>query len=79
MGGVPGECKVEATITKIRAVRLALNGASSGEIAQKLHLKKQYVAALLAYDTMWQNDYADPETIIGSVDCPHPVPTSHVG
>jgi plasmid maintenance system antidote protein VapI len=61
---------VDATILRIRAVRLALNGATTADIAVRLHLKKQYVAALLAYNTMWQRDYASPEEITGSVDCP---------
>jgi hypothetical protein len=38
-------------------------------VARKLDLKKQYVAALLAYNTVWQRDYASPEAIINSVDC----------
>ena len=60
---------VDATILRIRAVRLCLNGATSGEIAQRLNLKKQFVAALLAYNTMWQDDYASPETIC-QIECP---------
>jgi hypothetical protein len=33
-------------------------------------LRKQRVAAFLAYNTMWQPDYASPELIVGAVDCP---------
>lgn len=62
-------------ILEIRAVRLALNGYTTAEVAHKLGLKKQQVAAFLAYNTMWQPDYASPELIIGTVDCP----VCHVG
>jgi hypothetical protein len=61
---------VDSVITEIRALRLALNGYTTAEVAQKLGLKKQQVAAFLAYNTMWQQDYASPEVIIGAVDCP---------
>lgn len=62
---------VDGVITEITAVRLALNGYTSAEVAAKLGLKKQQVAAYLAYNTMWQRDYADPHTIIGAVNCPY--------
>ena len=61
---------VDSVILRIRAVRLAMNGHTVADIAEKLGLRKQYVAALLAYNTIWQKDYASPETIMGSVDCP---------
>jgi hypothetical protein len=56
---------------EIRAVRLALNGYTSAEVAAKLGLKRQFVAALLAWNTMLHSDYASPETIIDAVDCPY--------
>jgi hypothetical protein len=61
---------VNRVILEISAVRLALNGYTAAEVACKLGLKKQQVAAFLAYNTMWQRDYASPELIIGTVDCP---------
>jgi hypothetical protein len=61
---------VDVVILEIRAVRLALNGYTAAEVAEKLGIKKQQVAAFLAYNTMWQSDYASPETIMDSVDCP---------
>jgi hypothetical protein len=61
---------VNRVILEISAVRLALNGNTTAEVARKLHLKKQQVAAFLAYNTMWQPDYASPELIISTVDCP---------
>jgi hypothetical protein len=68
---------VDIVLLEIRAVRLALNGYTCAEVAEKLGLKKQQVAAFLAYNTMWQPDYASPETIMSSVDCP--VCTAKVG
>jgi hypothetical protein len=61
---------VNSVILEISAVRLALNGYTTAEVAQKLGLKKQQVAAFLAFNTMWQADYASPELIISTVDCP---------
>jgi hypothetical protein len=61
---------VDGVILEISAVRLVLNGYTTAEVARKLGLKKQQVAAFLAYNTMWQSDYASPELIIGTVDCP---------
>jgi hypothetical protein len=61
---------VNSVILEISAVRLALNGHTTAEVAQKLGLKKQQVAAFLAFNTMWQSDYASPERIISTVDCP---------
>jgi hypothetical protein len=61
---------VDGVILEISAVRLALNGHTTAEVARKLGLRKQQVAAFLAYNTMWQADYASPERIIGTVDCP---------
>jgi plasmid maintenance system antidote protein VapI len=45
---------VDRVILEISAVRLALNGYTTAEVARKLGLKKQQVAAFLAYNTMWQ-------------------------
>jgi hypothetical protein len=61
---------VDGVILEISAVRLALNGYTTAEVARKLGLNKQQVAAFLAYNTMWQPDYASPELIIDTVDCP---------
>lgn len=61
---------VDSVILEISAVRFALNGYSTAEVARKLGLKKQQVAAFLAYNTMWQPDYASPDLIVGTVDCP---------
>lgn len=61
---------VNHVILEISAVRLALNGYTTAQVAHKLGLKKQQVAAFLAFNTMWQSDYASPELIIGTVDCP---------
>jgi hypothetical protein len=61
---------VDSVILEISAVRLALNGYKTSEVALKLGLKKQQVAAFLAYNTMWQSDYASPELIVNTVDCP---------
>ena len=61
---------VDSVILEISAVRLALNGYKTSEVALKLGLKKQQVAAFLAYNTMWQPDYASPELIVGTVNCP---------
>ena len=61
---------VDSVIREISAVRLALNGYTTAEVARKLGLKKHQVAAFLAYNTMWQPDYASPELIVGIVDCP---------
>jgi hypothetical protein len=61
---------VDRVILEISAVRLALNGYTTAEVARKLGLKKQQVAAFLAYNTMWQSDYASPGLIIDTVDCP---------
>jgi len=61
---------VDSVILEISAVRLALNGYTTAEVARKLGLKKQRVAAFLAYNTMWQPDYASPGLIVGTVDCP---------
>lgn len=61
---------VDSVILEISAVRLALNGCTTAEVARKLGLKKQQVAAFLAYNTMWQPDYASPGLIISTVDCP---------
>ena len=61
---------VDSVILEISAVRLALNGYTTAEVARKLGLKKQQVAAFLAYNTMWQSDYASPDLIIRTVDCP---------
>jgi hypothetical protein len=61
---------VDSVILEISAVRLALNGHKTSEVALKLGLKKQQVAAFLAYNTMWQPDYASPELIVGTVNCP---------
>lgn len=66
---------VNSVILEISAVRLALNGYTTAEVARKLGLKKQQVAAFLAFNTMWQSDYASPEVINGNVDCP----VCHVG
>jgi hypothetical protein len=60
---------VDHVILEISAVRLALNGYTTAEVARKLGLKKQQVAAFLAYNTMWQSDYASPGLIIGTVAC----------
>jgi hypothetical protein len=65
------ERTVNVVIMEIRAVRLALNGYTSAEVAAKLGLKRQFVAALLAWNTMLHSDYASPETIIDAVDCPY--------
>jgi hypothetical protein len=61
---------VDHVILEISAVRFALNGYTVAEVAQELNLKKQQVAAFLAFNTMWQTDYASPELIIDTVDCP---------
>jgi hypothetical protein len=61
---------VDNVIHEISAVRLALNGYTTAEVARKLGLKKQQVAAFLAFNTMWQPDYASPDLIIDTVDCP---------
>ena len=61
---------VDSVILEISAVRLALNGYTTAEVASKLGLKKQQVAAFLAFNTMWQSDYASPELIVSTVDCP---------
>ena len=61
---------VNSVILEISAVRLALNGHTTAEVARKLGLKKQQIAAFLAFNTMWQRDYASPELIVGTVDCP---------
>jgi hypothetical protein len=61
---------VNNVILEISAVRLALNGYSTADVARKLGLKKQQVAAFLAFNTMWQPDYASPEIIVDTVDCP---------
>ncbi len=61
---------VNNVILEISAVRLALNGYTTAEVAHKLSLKKQQVAAFLAFNTMWQSDYASPELIVSTVDCP---------
>ena len=61
---------VDSVILEISAVRLALNGHKTSEVALKLGLKKQQVAAFLAYNTMWQSDYAPPQLIVSTVDCP---------
>jgi len=61
---------VDRVILEISAVRLALNGYTTAEVARKLGLKKQQVAAFLAFNTMWQSDYASPELIVNAVDCP---------
>lgn len=61
---------VDSVILEISAVRLALNGYTTAEVARKLGLKNQQVAAFLAYNTMWQPDYASPELIVCTVDCP---------
>jgi hypothetical protein len=61
---------VDRVILEISAVRLALNGYTTADVARKLGLKKQQVAAFLAYNTMWQSDYASPGLIIDTVDCP---------
>ena len=66
---------VDGVILEISAARLALNGYTTAEVARKLGLKKQQVAAFLAFNTMWQSDYASPEVINGNVDCP----VCHVG
>jgi hypothetical protein len=60
---------VDSVILEISAVRLALNGYTTAEVAHKLGLKKQQVAAFLAYNTMWQSDYASPDTIINALSC----------
>jgi hypothetical protein len=61
---------VNHVILEISAVRLALNGYTTAQVAHKMGLKKQQVAAFLAFNTMWQRDYASPEAIISAVDCP---------
>ena len=61
---------VNAVIAEITAVRMVLNGKSCAEVAATMDLKKQQVAAFMAYNTMWQDDYADPATINNIVDCP---------
>lgn len=61
---------VNAVIMEITAVRMVLNGKTCAEVAAKMGLKKQQVAAFMAYNTIWQDDYADPVTINNSVDCP---------
>ena len=61
--------RVDLTVLEIKAVRLALNGMGTVEVANKLGVKRQQVAAVLAFNTMLQHDYADPETIINAVDC----------
>jgi hypothetical protein len=61
---------VNAVIMEITAVRMVLNGKTCAEVAAVMGLKKQQVAAFMAYNTMWQDDYADPATINNMVDCP---------
>ena len=61
---------VNAVITEITAVRMVLNGKTCSEVAAVMGLKKQQVAAFMAYNTMWQEDYAAPTTINNMVDCP---------
>src|ERR1700688_2485072 len=63
------ERTVDGVILEIHALPLALNGYTAAEVAQKLGLRKQQVAAYLAYNTMWQRDYASPEVINNSVEC----------
>jgi hypothetical protein len=61
---------VNAVILEITAVRMVLNGKTCSQVAAEMGLKKQQVAAFMAYNTMWQDDYADPATINSMVDCP---------
>ena len=62
--------RVDQTVLAIKAVRMALNGMTSVEVADKLGVRRQQVAAVLAFNTMLQPDYADPETIVNAVVCP---------
>jgi hypothetical protein len=50
------ERTVDGVILEINAVRLVLDGATCAEVATKLNLKKQQVAAYMAYNTTWQKD-----------------------
>jgi hypothetical protein len=61
---------INAVILEISAVRMVINGKTCAAVAAMLGLKKQQVAAFMAYNTMWQDDYADPTTINNNVDCP---------
>jgi len=61
---------VNAVLMEITAVRMVLDGKTCAQVAIDMRLKKQQVAAFMAYNTMWQDDYADPTTINKMVDCP---------
>jgi predicted DNA-binding protein (UPF0251 family) len=57
--------RVDLTVLEIKAVRLALNGMGTVEVANKLGVKRQQVAAVLAFNTMLQHDYADAGGVRG--------------
>ena len=57
---------IDSVILEISAVRLALNGSTTAKVGCRLGLKKQQVAAFLAFNTMWQPDYASLELIVST-------------
>jgi hypothetical protein len=60
----------ENVATAIQAVRLSLSGMSHTEIAAKLGLKPQQVAAYAAWNTMLQPDWVSPRGVVASTPCP---------
>lgn len=60
----------EKVANAIQAVRLRLNGMSCDEIASKLCISKQQVAAYAAWNTMLQPGWVAPRVITAATMCP---------
>lgn len=60
----------DAVANAIQAVRLRLSGMTCDEIAGKLGIKKQQVAAYAAWNSMLQPDWVSPRVIVAETACP---------
>ncbi len=54
----------------IQAVRLTLSGLSCSDVADKLALNPQQVAAYMAWNTMLQPDWVSPRVVVATTQCP---------
>lgn len=56
--------------TAVQAVRLVLSGMNRDDVATKLGMGRQRVAAYMAWNTMLQPDWVSPRMIIAETPCP---------
>jgi hypothetical protein len=60
----------EGVANAIQSVRLRLSGMTCDEIAGKLGITKQQVAAYAAWNSMLQPDWIAPRVIVAETACP---------